>query len=166
VAHDVAPLCKNVETFARAYKEEGMWGSVEQTGMIGWQVIRKELPNLKTVVLRRPLQEVYQSLANLGVNANLTGLAELNATLDVIATQPGVHSINTSDLDAPVMGKWLFEYLLEQEFDFDWWYQVSQVNIQVNIENLEVVGEEVKARYALYQEDVLRRMEEIKNCLH
>jgi len=166
VAHDVAPLCKSVEGFIKAYKEEGMWGSVEIGGMIGWQVIRKEMPELKTVVLRRPLQEVYNSITMMGYQGNLTYLAEYNAMLDLIAEQPDVYSINSSDLDAPVVGKWLFEYLLELEFDFDWWYKLSQVNIQVNMAEVEDVREEANSRYTLYQEDVLKRMEGLKNCLH
>jgi len=150
----------------KGFREEGQWGSVEIGGMIGWQIIRKEMPHLKTVVLRRPLQEVYQSVLNLGYQAHLTNLAELNTMLDVIAEQPNVYSINSSDLDAPVVGKWLFEYLLELEFDFDWWYQLSQTNIQVNLDSVMAHKEEIDERFNLFHADVLRRMDEVKNCLH
>jgi hypothetical protein len=126
------------------------------------------LPELKTIVVRRPLQEVYESITTAGakhsLKANLTELAELNAMLDLIASQPDVFSINTTDLEAPVMGKWLFEYCLELEFDFDWWYQMSEFNIQVNVDEAVAVKEETDARYLLYKEDVLSRMEEVKNC--
>src|SRR5262249_9226687 len=122
-------------------------------------------PDLKTVLVRRPLQEVYNSIIQLGFQGHLTNLAELNATLDMIATQPGVYSINSSDLDAPVTGKWLFEYLLEQEFDFDWWYSMIQTNIQVKMDDAMLIKDETDARYALYQKDVLRRMESIKSTL-
>ena len=166
VAHDVAPLCKSIEGFLKAYREEGMWGSVELSGMIGWQVIRKEMPELKTVVMRRPLQEVYESLAGLGLQANLSTLAEFNALLDVIASQPGVYSINSSDLDAPIVGKWLFEYLLEIEFDFDWWYKMSQMNIQINMDEVMTLKDEADSRFKLYAADVMEKMEVIKNCLH
>jgi hypothetical protein len=164
----VAPLCKSVEGFVQAYKEEGMWGSVETGGMIGWQLIRKELPDLKTIVVRRPLQEVYESITMAGarydLKVNLTNLAELNAMLDLIASQPDVFSINAIDLDAPVMAKWLFEYCLELEFDFDWWHRMSQFNVQVNVDEAMAIKEEADARYLLYQQDVLSRMKEIENC--
>lgn len=166
VAHDTAPLCKSVEGFVQAYTEEGMWGSVEIGGMIAWRIIRKELPDLKTVVVRRPLQEVYESIVNLGYQGNLTYLAELNATLDMIAAEPDVYSLNSSDLDAPITGKWLFEYCLEQEFDFDWWYSLSQVNIQINMDDVVKMKEELDSRYDAFQADVLRRMDEVKNCLN
>jgi hypothetical protein len=166
VGHDVAPLCKSVEAFVKAYKDKELFGSVELSGMIGWQVIRQELPDLKVVVMRRPLQEVYNSITMLGYDAHLTNLAELNETLNMISEQPGVFSINSSDLDAPVTGKWLFEYLLEQEFDFDWWNSMIQTNIQVNMKEAIAVKDETDARYALYHKDVLERMKNIKSVLH
>lgn len=166
VAHDVAPLCKSVEGFINAYKKDGMWGAVETEAVIAWQIIKKELPDLKTIVVRRPLQEVYNSIIKLGFQGNLTHLAELNAMLDLVASQPGVYTINSSDLDAPITGKWLFEYCLELEFDFDWWYIVSQVDIQVNIEDVMNLRPEIEARYNAFQTDVLLRMEEVKSCLH
>jgi hypothetical protein len=166
VAHDVATLCKSVEGFVKAYKEEGMWGSVEIAGMIGWQLIRKEMPDLKTVVVRRPLQEVYGSIVGLGLQANLSNLAEFNAILDLISEQPNVYSINSRDLDAPVVGKWLFEYCLELEWDFDWWYQLNQMNIQIKIDEAMGIKDEAAERYNLYQKDVLDRMKEIGSCLN
>jgi len=166
VAHDVAPLCRSVDNFLHAYKEEGMWGAVEMGGAAGWQIIRKEMPELKTVLIRRPLQDVYESIANMGYLTNLTNLAELNATLDLIAQQPNVYSINMGDLDAPVTCKWLFEYCLELEFDFDWWYKVSQVNIQVDVDSLIAMKDDILARHDAYMADVKERMKEIKTCLH
>lgn len=165
VAHDVATLCKSVDGFVKAYKEEGMWGSVEIGGIIAWQLIHKELPDLKTVVVRRPLQDVYESITNMGLHANLTVLAEHNAMLDLIAAQPGVHSIRSGDLDAPVTCKWLFEYCLEQEFDFDWWLQISQLNIQVNMEEALSIKDEATIRYNSFQADVLSRMHEVRNSM-
>jgi hypothetical protein len=166
VAHDVATLCRSVEGFVHAYKEEGMWGSVEIGGIIAWQLIHKELPDLKVVVVRRPLQEVYDSIVMQGCQGNLTYLAELNAMLDLIGAQKGVYTINSSDLDAPVTGKWLFEYCLELEFDFDWWYSLSQLNIQVKLDEVAAISDELGNRHDMFQADVLNRMSEVNKCLH
>ena len=166
IAHDVAPRCKSIEGFLHAYREEGLWGSVELEGMIGWQVIRKEMPELKTVVVRRPLQEVYNSWLKLGYSPNLTELGKLDAILDLIAEQPNVYSINSSDLDAPVVGKWLFEYLLEIEFDFDWWYQINQTNIQINMDDVEKIRPSTELRSEAYRADVMERTKELNECLN
>src|SRR5215469_4491325 len=166
VAHDVAPLCKSIEGFLHAYKEEGMWGAVEIEGMIGWQVIKKEMPELKTVVMRRPLQEVYNSLVMQGYKPNLTELGKLDAILDIISEQSGVYSIKSTDLDAPVVGKWLFEYLLELDFDFDWWYQLSQTNIQINLNDVEDMRPEINARSEAFRADVLDKTRGLNECLN
>lgn len=164
VAHDTAALCGSVEAFVKAYKE-GMWGSVEIEGIVAWQLIRKEMPDLKTVVVRRPLQDVYNSIIKIGYQGNLTYLAELNAMLDIIESQPNVYSIKSSDLDAPVTGKWLFEYCLEQEFDFDWWYNIQQLNIQIDIDSVVKAKDEIEERYNAFQADVLSRMGEVRESL-
>jgi len=166
VAHDIAPLCRSVEGFIKAYKEEGMWGSVEIGGVMAWQIIRQELPDLKTVVVRRPLQEVYQSVAALGYQAHLSNLAEFNALLDIVAQQPGVFSITSDSLDVPAAGKWLFEYCLELEFDFDWWSQMAALNIQVNIDDVMRIMPEIDERYQAFQQDVLSRMKEVQSRLN
>jgi hypothetical protein len=166
VAHDVAPLCRSVENFIKAYKEEGMWGSVELGGIIGWQVIRKEMPNLKTVVVKRPLQEVYNSIVALGLQPDLTALAEHGELLDVVGSQPGVYTISSESLDSPMMCKWLFEYCLELEFDFEWWAHLAPLNIQVDVDGVMKVKGEIDERMELYKKDVLERMKEINNCLH
>ena len=166
VCHDIAPLCRSVEGFVKAYKEEGMWGSIEMAGVIGWQVLRKELPDLKTIVVRRPLQEVFNSLAQLGIVGNLTNLAEMNELLDVVASQPGVHQIAAASLDSPMMCRWLFEYCLELEFDFDWWAHLAPLNIQINLDEVQKMKEEIDTRYHMFQADVLERMKEINSCLH
>ena len=166
VAHDVAPLCRSIDNFLHAYREEGMWGSVETGGVAGWQIIRQEMPHLKTVLIRRPLQDVYESIANLGMIGNLSNLAEMNAMLDLIAMQEGVYSINASDLDAPITCKWLFEYCLELEFDFEWWHKVSQLNIQVDMDTVLAMKDDIDKRVSDYMADVKERMKEVKNCLH
>ena len=166
VAHDVAILCKSVAGFVRAYKEEGMWGSIETGGIMAWRLLEKELPDLRRVVVRRPLQEVYKSLTMQGVPPNLTTLAELNAMLDDIAAKPDVYSINAADLDAPGVCKWLFEYCLELEFDFSWWARLQALNIQIDMDTVLQMKDEIDIRYTAFQQDVFERMEEHRNCLH
>jgi hypothetical protein len=166
VAHDVAPLCKSIENFVKAYKEEGMWGSVEIGGVVAWQVIRKELPDLKTIVVRRPIQEVYSSITEEGYQGHLANLAELDEMLNVVSAQSDVLSIETRMLDSPAVCKWLFEYCLELEFDFDWWAQISALDIQVKLEDVMKNKDEIEVRYNAFRQDVLERMKEIHSILH
>lgn len=136
VGHDLAVQMGSVEGFVDLYKKEGMFGSVEIGAVMAWRIIKKELPHLKIVLMRRPLIEVFDSFAKAGFVVDLGELAELEAMLDAVAQTEGVYSIKSSDLDAPVTCKWLFEYCLDLEFDFDWWAYMQSYNIQMDLHDI------------------------------
>jgi hypothetical protein len=167
VGHNIAALCGSIEAFIDAYTKEGMFGTVELEGAVGWQLIRRELPDLRTVVVRRPIQEVYKSIASIPhLQPHLTDLAELNEVLNVICAQPNVYTINSADLDAPVVCRWLFEYCLELEFDFDWWSSLTMLDIQLKPDDIVEMLPEMNRMTQAYKQDVLNRMKEISNCLN
>lgn len=126
----------SVERFIDLYTKDGMFGSVEMGAVMAWRIIRKELPHLKIVLIRRPLIEVFDSFAKAGFVVDLGELAELEAMIEAVAQVDGVYSIKSSDLDAPVTCKWLFEYCLELEFDFDWWAYMQSYNIQMDLHDI------------------------------
>lgn len=166
VVHNMAVMCSSVENFVKAYVEKGLWGSVEPNGIVGWQLLRREMPDLKTVVVRRPLQDVYNSITQIGMHPILAGLAERNEMLEALAMQPGVYSVDFAALNTPEMCKWLFEYCLELEFDFDWWSSLNTLNIQVDLESASKVMPEMERNFALFQADILERMKGIVSCLN
>lgn len=132
VGHDILLGCERVEDFLNSYRN-GMWGTVETSAAPLWKIVRKELPECKIVVVKRPLIEVWKSLNRIGWLGDLTELAELSETLNVAAAAPGVECVYVQGLDSPEVGKWLFEYCLEIDFDFEWWMDLHRVNIQVDV---------------------------------
>lgn len=132
VGHEILAGCESVDKFLNSYKC-GMWGSVETAGAMLWRIIRSELPQCKIILIRRPIIEVHRSLAKVGIVADLSALAEMEAMLDAAAGDSSIISVPYPVLSEPMIGKWLFEYCLELEFDFDWWAQITQVNIQVDM---------------------------------
>ena len=136
VGHDLAVQMGSVEAFIDLYNKEGMFGSVEIGAVMAWRLIKKELPHLKTVVIKRPLIEVFNSFARAGFEVDIGELGELEAMLDSVAEEEGVYSIRSSDLDAPIVCKWLFEYCLDLEFDFDWWAYMQNINIQMDLHEI------------------------------
>ena len=98
-----------------------------------WRIVRRELPECKIVLVRRPLIEVHKSLARAGAVTDLSALAEVDAMLDAAATDPAINSIHYDQLSDPMIGKLLFEYCLELEWDFEWWSRLVQVNVQVDM---------------------------------
>lgn len=183
VGHELAIQMGDVGSFLDLYRKEGMFGSVEIEAIMAWRIIKKEMPDLKIVAIKRPLIESYNSLAKAGFIPNLSELAELDAMLEAMIEETKVYTINSSDLDAPIVCKWLFEYCLELEFDFDWWAGMQSFNIQMDLSEVVGMKEDKTAKQeahkvmtwkdmlddkrASFRADVISRMKEINlSCLH
>jgi len=145
-----------VQAFLDSY-EAGMWGTVETGGAALWPVMRNEMPDCRIILVRRPLIEVYRSLAAAGVTPNLTALAEIDKHLDAASLDPSVTSVPYAVLSDPSVGKWLFEYCLELEWDQQWWQQMVMTHITVDMPAWLSSFEEKREQYQRLQEDVARR---------
>lgn len=132
VGHDIMIDCSDVDAFLGNYTR-GMFGTVETAGAMLWQIVRRELPECRIVLVRRPLIEVYRSLAAKGVVADIGVLAEMDQTLNFAACDPQIMSVPYELLSDPAVGKWLFEYLLELDWDEEWWQKLVATNIQVDL---------------------------------
>jgi len=154
VGHDILIECEGVDAFINSYRN-GMAGSVETAGAPLWRIIKKELPECKLVVVRRPLIEVYRSLTKKGFLPDLSELAELNATLDLLESV--AQEIEYRNLIDPLTCRWLFEYCLEIDWDFDWWASLHQVNIQIDLKARMDQMERHKDRWKVLREEVAER---------
>lgn len=87
VGHDIGIECDSIAAFKDKFAN-GLDGSCETGSMFAWRLIRREIPGIKFVVIRRQRAAVAASLARFG----LAGLeAELEARdrfLDEIEVQP------------------------------------------------------------------------------
>jgi len=156
IGHEVLTECRSWDEFVNNYKR-GMWGTVETAGAMLWQNVRKEMPECKIVLVRRPLIEVYRSLAAKGIVADLHVLAEMNAILDWAQNDPAIASVPFEFLSEPLVGKWLFEYLLEIEWDEEWWMRLVATNIQVDIPGWQKKANGKKDVYRELINDICRR---------
>lgn len=154
VGHDIMTGCTSVEMFLNSYRF-GMWGTVETGGAELIRIVRQELPGCKIVLIRRPLIEVHRSLLDKAFTPDLSKLAEYDQMLDAAATDPTIVSVPYNLLSEPFIGKWLFEYLLELEFDFDWWLNLVNTNIQINMHD-------VFAHMREYSENLTKLAEDVK----
>lgn len=132
VGHEILTECPDVQTFLDSYKY-GMWGTVETAGAALCPIVRREMPECRVILVRRPLVEVYHSLAEKGVMPDLNVLAEMDQLLNVAAADPEIVSVPYSLLSDPGIGKWLFEYCLELEWDEEWWTRMVRTNVQVDM---------------------------------
>jgi hypothetical protein len=155
VGHEILGECDSVQKFLDSY-HNGMWGTCETAGAGLWRIVRQELPECQIVLIRRPLVEVHRSLIQMGLTANLTSLAAQEAMLDAATSDPRIISIPYTMLSEPFIGKWLFEVLLQEEFDFDWWMRVVNTNIQVKMPDFLERLEHAQVNLNLLAEDIKR----------
>lgn len=133
VGHDLLVGCKSVSEFETRFST--LRGSVETGAMLGWRLIRRRLPDVKLLVVFRSVEQVMASFAKLGIQIDR---AELEFRFDLLiqlAAEPGVEAVHFDQLDDPICGKWLFEYCLEEEWDWSWFSRASRTNIQIDFPN-------------------------------
>lgn len=132
--HDLATECESVAEFVARLRGEYA-GTAETGAVIGWRALRTLIPEAKLAVIRRPVQEVYDSLARFGLGSKmlLDELRERDAMLDQVARLPGVLSINFADLEGISACQNLFEHCLGAPFDWECWEGLAGVNVQIDV---------------------------------
>ena len=132
--HDIATQCGTMQEFAERLNDDCV-GTAETGAVIGWRAIRRVLPDVRIAVIRRPVQDVYNSLARFGLGSSvlLDELSERDAMLDQVARLPGVRSFSFADLNGISACQELFEFCLGVPFDWEWWEGLANVNIQVDV---------------------------------
>jgi hypothetical protein len=114
-------------------------GTAETAGAPWWRTMMKFAPNTKVVVVRRPVEEVFDSLMALpGVTFDpsvlMPLLCKLDCKLDQIeARVPNVLSVRFADLADEAVCARVFEHCLPYTHDHDHWAALTDTNIQINM---------------------------------
>lgn len=114
-------------------------GTIETAGAPWWRLAEKMAPGIKTVVIRREVTDVMDSLSRVGIygDAVKTRMIQLDHKLDQIeARVPGVLSVRFDDLAHEPTCARVFEHCLPYQHDPAWWQTIAPVNIQVNVAQL------------------------------
>ncbi len=133
VGHDIAVHCRRAQDFLDCYSR-GMTGTCETGAVIGWPWLVQQMPDVRIVLVRRPLPEVVAELASFGMIAPPGELEEREAELDRLAQMPGVESIGFAELRDPHVCQWLFELLLDRPIDWVWWKALDRTVIQPDMQ--------------------------------
>lgn len=151
--------------YLRSFDDAKIWlnrdfrGSSETAVAPFWRLIFKTNPNLKVVVVRRPVSEVVASTLALDMNGVGSFDAELLANemikLDRKLAQierrvPNVLSVQFCDLNGARTARAVFEHCLPYPFDAGWWARLVNLNLQCNMREL--------VRYRLAYRDQLDRV--------
>jgi hypothetical protein len=137
---EVAIKMRNMQDVVSFFATPGT-GSTETGAAPGWQLIRHYVPAIKTVVVRRPLDEIVASFARSEV-ADIAAIDEAklrriiayeNRCLDKISLQPGTLTVDFKDLGNEDVCSAIFEHCLPYRFDVQWWRFMKDQNIQSNV---------------------------------
>ena len=114
-------------------------GTAETAGAPWWRLLERFAPNARVLVVRRPRNEVAESLINIpGTQFDRTALdsilLKLDRSLDQIeARLPNVLSASFDSLNEEDTCAAVFEHCLQQPHDSAHWGQMAPVNIQINM---------------------------------
>lgn len=134
VGHDVGIECKSVADFAGRFSA-GLDGSCETGSMFAWRLIRREIPGIKFVVIRRQRAAVAASLARFGLTGFEAELEARDRYLDEIEVQPEAIRVDfqmTAHQD--VCRDILAHVSRETKFDYAKWADWNGLNVQVKMD--------------------------------
>lgn len=141
--HEKAINMRNLED-VKAYFSRPNVGAVETAAAQGYYLLRYLVPNIREIVILRPVNEVVDSIMNMDVSEVATYDRDIlqrnmeygDRMLRKIARSPNVLSLNYSDLDDLEKCKEIFEHCLPYKFDQKWWRVWKDRNIQVDVKKV------------------------------
>jgi GNAT superfamily N-acetyltransferase len=111
-------------------------GTVETAAAPFWRTVARLTPDIKVVVVRRPVAEVVASLMKVGSfdqEALEAEMKRLDRKLEQIERRmPNVLSVKFADLADEAVCAELFEHCLPYRHDRARWELLSQLNVQIN----------------------------------
>ncbi len=119
-------------------------GVSETAAAQGRFLIKHIVPDIKEVVVLRPVNEVVDAMMNLDVSEVATynrillqkGMEYSDRVLRKIAQDPNVLVVNYSDLNGAETCEKIFEHCLPYKFDMAWWESLKDKNIQADVKSV------------------------------
>lgn len=127
----------------RALDDVASWFKLPNTGTVetGAAPFWRMLPPLRTVTIRRPVDEVVASLQRLGVAVDPRAIRRMDAKLDQIeARVPGVLRVTFEELRTEAACRAIFEHCLPYPHDSRWWRSIALVNMQCHLPHIMAYG--------------------------
>lgn len=164
--HDLLVHCGSIGEFEKSLASYD--GSCETAAMVGWKIIKQRYPQMRMVVVKRPVEEVLKSLSDKGYNVDPEFLMGRAHMLDAVSNLPGVLTVNYCDLALESTCKEVFEFCLRQAHDHEWWEELDGRNIQIDLKTrFEIIQENAQQLEALNVE-VFTELAKLgsQTCLH
>jgi len=123
----------------KAWFDQPFTGSAETGAAPWWRYVSKYAPDAAIVVVRRPVEEVFDSMMRIpGVKFDpaqlMLLLCRLNCKLDqIVARMHNVLEVDFADLADETTCAKVFEHCLPYAHDHDHWSALAEQNIQINM---------------------------------
>jgi hypothetical protein len=119
-------------------------GTAETGAAYGRPLIKHVMPNIKEVIVLRPVEEVIESLMKIDLSGvgyyppeALRKVIEYgDRVLRKIAQEKNVLTVNFADLERKETCAKIFEHCLPYPFDKVWWESLRRENIQIDSREL------------------------------
>src|ERR1700674_713600 len=116
-------------------------GTVETGAAQGWWIIHHYVPNIRAVVIHRPVDDVVKSMlavdtggvASYDANKLRAIMQYGNRMLAQISRVPGVLNVDFNDISTKERCATIFEHCLPYKFDTQHWLDMKDRNIQVDM---------------------------------
>lgn len=172
VSHEHLRYMRSLDDVRTWLTLEGV-GSVETSAAPFWRLLRSYSPDTKVLIVRRPVEEVVESLVAVGLGANPAEIRKAICRLDRKLEQAEERlrqtmSVPYSALADPMVCAAAQEWLTGDEFDVSWWMQWQATNVQIDFMALQryvsaylpqINKLEAMARQAMWRELTLRPVE-------
>lgn len=166
--HEQAMYMRNMED-VRAFFAQSSIGTAETAASYGRDLIRHAVPNIKEMVILRPVDEVIESVMRIDISKIgfydrcrlRKGMEYGNRMLQKIAKDPNVLVIHYADLVNEETCAKVFEYCLPYKFDKAWWESLHAKNVQIDTPALLKYRAENRLRIDTFKrhcKDELRRL--------
>jgi len=129
-AHDLLVECRSVNEFETKFKSYD--GSCETAAMVGWKLLVHRFPKLRIVVIKRPVEQVVQSVRNLGYIIDEQFLIGRDLMLDAVSNLPGTMTVEYDALEDEKTCASIFEFCNRVPHDHEWWSELSRMNLQID----------------------------------
>lgn len=135
--HDELRHCRTLDD-VKSWLAQPSTGTVETTAAPFWRLVQRLAPDIRTIVIRRPVGEVVESLLRAGAAHDRDSVTRAMAALDRKLEQierrvSGTLSVSYEDLAREELCAEIFTRCLPYPHNHGWWQAVSAVNIQVSM---------------------------------
>jgi hypothetical protein len=138
--HDEAARMRSLSDI-KAWFSQPYTGTIETAAAPWWRLIYKYNPELKFVILRRPIDQVVNSLLRCGLmqdkGAAFKLITKLNYKLDQIEKRIPCKTVEFDQLNDENICNDIFEYCTGIPGDSSWCNALQKINLQINVPALQ-----------------------------